>query len=33
MFEAARRDFWLDAAQALDYGLVDKVVVTRKDLA
>ena len=28
-----RRDFWLDAGQALEYGLVNKVVVHRKDLA
>jgi ATP-dependent Clp protease protease subunit len=32
VFEAARRDFWLDAGQALEYGLVNKVVVHRKDL-
>ncbi|MFN3240830.1 MAG: ATP-dependent Clp protease proteolytic subunit [Planctomycetota bacterium] len=32
VFEAARRDFWLDAGQALEYGLINKVVVTRKDL-
>jgi ATP-dependent Clp protease protease subunit len=30
--EAARRDFWLDAGQALEYGLVAKVVKTRDDL-
>lgn len=33
VYQAARRDFWLDAGQALEYGLVNKVVVTRKDLA
>ncbi|MCK5943524.1 MAG: ATP-dependent Clp protease proteolytic subunit [Planctomycetes bacterium] len=33
VFEAARRDFWLDAGQALEYGLIDKVVANRKDLA
>ncbi|MFK7740189.1 MAG: ATP-dependent Clp protease proteolytic subunit [Planctomycetota bacterium] len=32
VFEAARRDFWLDAGQALEYKLVDKVLRTRKDL-
>ena len=32
VFDAARRDFWLDAQQALDYGLVNKGVVTRSDL-
>ena len=32
VFAAARRDFWLDAGQALEYGLVNKVAVTRKDL-
>lgn len=32
VFQAARRDFWLDATQALEYGLIDKVVVNRKDL-
>lgn len=31
--EEARRDFWLDAGQALEYGLVNKVLQTRKDLA
>jgi ATP-dependent Clp protease, protease subunit len=30
--EAARRDFWLDAGQALEYGLVQKVVKKRDDL-
>ena len=30
--EAARRDFWLDAGQALEYGLINKVVTSRKDL-
>lgn len=30
--EAARRDFWLDAGQALEYGLVCKVVKKRDDL-
>lgn len=30
--EAARRDFWLDAGQALEYGLVAKVVKRRDDL-
>jgi len=33
VFAAARRDFWLDANQALEYGLIDKVVVNRADLA
>jgi ATP-dependent Clp protease protease subunit len=30
--EAARRDFWLDAGQALEYGLVAKVVKRRDEL-
>jgi ATP-dependent Clp protease protease subunit len=30
--EAARRDFWLDAPQALEYGLVCKVATKRDDL-
>lgn len=30
--ESARRDFWLDAGQALEYGLVNKVLRSRKDL-
>jgi len=30
--EAARRDFWLDAGQALEYGLVCKVVKKRDEL-
>jgi len=30
--EAARRDFWLDAGQALEYGLVCKVVRKREEL-
>jgi ATP-dependent Clp protease protease subunit len=30
--EAARRDFWLDAGQALEYGLVSKVVKKRDEL-
>lgn len=32
VLEAARRDFWLDAGQALEFGLVHKVVETRGDL-
>ncbi|MCA8975294.1 MAG: ATP-dependent Clp protease proteolytic subunit, partial [Planctomycetes bacterium] len=32
VLEAARRDFWLDAGQALEYGLVCKIVETRADL-
>ena len=32
VLEAARRDFWLDAGQALEYGLVSKVVDKRSDL-
>jgi ATP-dependent Clp protease protease subunit len=32
VLEAARRDFWLDAGQALEYGLVHKVVVKRSEL-
>ncbi len=30
--ESARRDFWLDAGQALEYGLVCKVVKKRDEL-
>jgi ATP-dependent Clp protease protease subunit len=30
--ESARRDFWLDAGQALEYGLVAKVVKRRDEL-
>ena len=29
---SSRRDFWLDAGQALEYGLINKVVKNRKDL-
>ncbi len=32
VLEAARRDFWLDAGQALEYGLVSKVVKKRDEL-
>lgn len=32
VLESARRDFWLDAPQALEYGLVAKVIVKREDL-
>ncbi|HEX5050211.1 MAG TPA: ATP-dependent Clp protease proteolytic subunit [Planctomycetota bacterium] len=32
ILEAARRDFWLDAGQALEYGLVHKVVKKRDEL-
>lgn len=32
VLEDARRDFWLDAGQALEYGLVSKVVTERTDL-
>ncbi|MGE3174513.1 MAG: ClpP family protease [Planctomycetota bacterium] len=32
VLEAARRDFWLDAGAALEYGLVDKVITKRGDL-
>lgn len=32
VLEHARRDFWLDAGQALEYGLVAKVVKRRDDL-
>lgn len=32
VLEAARRDFWLDAGQALEYGLVTKVVKRREEL-
>lgn len=30
--ESARRDFWLDAPQALEYGLVCKIATKRDDL-
>lgn len=30
--EDARRDFWLNAGEALEYGLVDKVVTKRNEL-
>jgi ATP-dependent Clp protease protease subunit len=30
--ESSRRDFWLDAGQALEYGLVAKVVKKREEL-
>lgn len=33
LLDDANRDFWLGAQEALDYGLVDKVVTTRADLA
>lgn len=32
VLESARRDFWLDAGQALEYGLVSKVVKSRDEL-
>ncbi|MCA8948795.1 MAG: ATP-dependent Clp protease proteolytic subunit [Planctomycetes bacterium] len=32
VLEAARRDFWLDAGQALEYGLVSKVVTKRSEI-
>jgi len=32
VLEHARRDFWLEAGQALDYGLVNKVVTGRSEL-
>jgi len=32
VLEDARRDFWLDAKQALDYGLVTKVIKKREEL-
>ena len=32
VLEAARRDFWLDAGQALEYGLVAKVVEQRSEI-
>jgi ATP-dependent Clp protease protease subunit len=32
VLESARRDFWLDAGQALEYGLVHKVVKKRDEL-
>ncbi len=32
VLEDARRDFWLNANEALEYGLVDRVVAARSDL-
>ncbi len=32
VLESSRRDFWLNAREALDYGLVSKVVSSRDDL-
>lgn len=32
VLEDARRDFWLDAGRALEYGLVHKIVKSRDDL-
>lgn len=32
ILEDARRDFWLNASEALEYGLVDKVLARRDDL-
>ncbi|MFO1077772.1 MAG: ATP-dependent Clp protease proteolytic subunit [Planctomycetota bacterium] len=32
VLESARRDFWLDAGQALEYGLVCKVVSKREEI-
>lgn len=32
VLEDVRRDFWLNATEALDYGLVDKVVASRSEL-
>lgn len=30
--ESSRRDFWLDASQALEYGLINKILKNRKEL-
>jgi ATP-dependent Clp protease protease subunit len=32
VLEDARRDFWLDAGAALEYGLVTKVIKKREEL-
>jgi ATP-dependent Clp protease protease subunit len=32
VLEDARRDFWLNAEEALEYGLIDRVVVNRSEL-
>lgn len=32
ILEDARRDFWLNAKEAADYGIVDKVIARREDL-
>jgi len=31
VLEHARRDFWLNSVQALEYGLIDKIVANRSD--
>jgi len=33
LLEDANRDFWLSASEAVDYGLVNKIIHTRKDLS
>ncbi|KPK57850.1 MAG: hypothetical protein AMK73_09735, partial [Planctomycetes bacterium SM23_32] len=30
--EDTRRNYWMDAREALDYGLISKIVSSRKDL-
>ncbi len=32
VLEDARRDFWLNSKEALDYGLIDKIVTNRDEL-
>ena len=32
IFEASKRDFWLSAPEALEYGLVDKIIEKRSEL-
>jgi ATP-dependent Clp protease protease subunit len=33
VMEDSNRDFWLDAKEAKEYGLIDKVVVSREEMA
>ncbi len=33
LLEDANRDFWLSAQEALDYGLLDKIITNRKELS
>ncbi|MCA8969395.1 MAG: ATP-dependent Clp protease proteolytic subunit, partial [Planctomycetes bacterium] len=33
ILEASKRDFWLSASEALEYGLVDRIVTSRTELS